>query len=113
MSGTASASGALPKPAVDFKLDWKNAATAQTKSSGLSGLSAAASGKFANDRVDFDANLVSKDGVLAKATGGVTIAGTAIRDLSINADIPALLKQISQMPSFPVSVPRARFRQAP
>ncbi|MBY5866569.1 translocation/assembly module TamB domain-containing protein [Rhizobium leguminosarum] len=90
VSGTASASGPLPKPAVDFKLGWKNAATAQTKSSGLSGLSAAASGKFANDRVDFDANLAGKDGVLAKATGGVTIAGTTIRDLSINADIPAL-----------------------
>ncbi len=95
VSGTASASGALPKPAVDFKLDWKNAATAQTKSSGLSGLSAAASGKFADDRVDFDANLSGKDGVLAKATGGVTIAGTAIRDLSINADIPALPANIA------------------
>ncbi|MBY3028675.1 filamentous hemagglutinin adherence factor [Rhizobium leguminosarum] len=95
VSGTASASGALPKPAVDFKLDWKNAATAQTKSSGLSGLSAAASGKFANDRVDFDANLTGKDGVWAKATGGVTIAGTAIRDLSINADIPALPANIA------------------
>ncbi|MGO6813689.1 translocation/assembly module TamB domain-containing protein [Rhizobium brockwellii] len=95
VSGTASASGALPKPAVDFKLDWKNAATAQTKSSGLSGLSAAASGKFANDRVDFDANLAGKDGVLAKATGGVTIAGTAIRDLSINADIPVLPANIA------------------
>ncbi|WP_037079210.1 translocation/assembly module TamB domain-containing protein [Rhizobium sp. CCGE 510] len=95
VSGTASASGALPKPAVDFKLDWKNAATAQTKSSGLSGLSAAASGKYANGRVDFDANLAGKDGVLAKATGGVTIAGTAIRDLSINADIPALPANIA------------------
>ncbi|ANP87448.1 translocation/assembly module TamB domain-containing protein [Rhizobium leguminosarum] len=95
VSGTASASGALPKPAVDFKLDWKNAATAQTRSSGLSGLSAAASGKFANDRVDFDANLAGRDGVLAKATGGVTIAGTAIRDLSINADIPALPANIA------------------
>ncbi|MBY5435978.1 translocation/assembly module TamB domain-containing protein [Rhizobium leguminosarum] len=95
VSGTASASGALPKPAVDFKLDWKNAATAQTKSSGLSDLSAAATGKFANDRVDFDANLAGKDGVLAKAKGGVTIAGTAIRDLSINADIPALPANIA------------------
>ncbi|RWX20414.1 filamentous hemagglutinin adherence factor [Rhizobium hidalgonense] len=95
VSGTASASGALPKPAVDFKLDWKNAATAQTKSSGLSGLNAAASGKYANDRVDFDANLAGKDGVLAKATGGVTIAGTAIRDLSVNADIPALPANIA------------------
>ncbi|MFS8147305.1 translocation/assembly module TamB domain-containing protein [Rhizobium sp. BR 249] len=90
VSGTASASGTLPKPAVDFKLDWKNAATAQTRSSGLSDLTAAASGKFVNDRVDFDANLAGKDGVLAKAKGGVTIAGAAIRDLSINADIPAL-----------------------
>ncbi|MDF0697711.1 translocation/assembly module TamB domain-containing protein [Rhizobium sp. MC63] len=95
VSGTASASGALPKPAVDFKLDWKNAATAQTRSSGLSGLSAAASGKLANDRVDFDASLAGKDGVLAKATGGVTIAGTAIRDLSVNADIPALPANIA------------------
>ncbi|MBB3137178.1 translocation and assembly module TamB [Rhizobium pisi] len=95
VSGTASAFGTLPKPAVDFKLDWKNAATAQTRSSGLSGLSAAASGKFANDRVDFDANLAGRDGVLAKATGGVTIAGTAIRDLSINADIPALPANIA------------------
>nr|WP_183855661.1 translocation/assembly module TamB domain-containing protein [Rhizobium sp. BK456] len=95
VSGTASVSGALPKPAVDFKLDWKNAATAQTKNSGLSGLSAAASGKYADDRVDFDANLAGKDGVLAKATGGVTIAGTAIRDLSINADIPALPANIA------------------
>ncbi|ANM12536.1 MULTISPECIES: translocation/assembly module TamB domain-containing protein [unclassified Rhizobium] len=95
VSGTASASGALPKPAVDFKLDWKNAATAQTRSSGLSGLSAAASGKYADDRVDFDASLAGKDGVLAKATGGVTIAGTAIRDLSVNADIPALPANIA------------------
>ncbi|MBX5048398.1 translocation/assembly module TamB domain-containing protein [Rhizobium lentis] len=95
VSGTASAAGALPKPAVDFKLDWKNAATAQTRSGGLSGLSAAASGKFANDRVDFDASLAGKDGVLAKAVGGVTIAGNAIRDLSVNADIPALPANIA------------------
>ncbi|WP_434733223.1 translocation/assembly module TamB domain-containing protein [Rhizobium sp. YTUHZ044] len=95
VSGTASASGALPRPAVDFKLDWKNAATAQTRSSGLSGLSAVASGKFANDRVDFDASLAGKEGMLAKAAGGLTIAGTAIRDLSINADIPALPANIA------------------
>ncbi|MBX4890437.1 translocation/assembly module TamB domain-containing protein [Rhizobium bangladeshense] len=95
VSGTASASGALPKPAVDFKLDWKNASTAQTRSSGLSGLSAAASGKFANDRVDFDASLAGKDGVVAKATGGAVIAGNAIRDLSVNADIPALPASIA------------------
>ncbi|ABC92596.1 hypothetical conserved protein [Rhizobium etli CFN 42] len=95
VSGTASASGALPQPTVDFKLDWKNAATAHTRSSGLSNLSAAASGKFANDRIDFDANLTGKDGLLAKATGGVTIAGTAIQDLSINADIPALPASIA------------------
>ncbi|SCB60370.1 autotransporter secretion inner membrane protein TamB [Rhizobium aethiopicum] len=95
VSGTASASGALPKPAVDFRLDWKNAATAQTRSSGLSGLSATASGKFANDRVDFDASLAGKDGVLAKAAGGAVIAGNAIRDLSVNADIPALPANIA------------------
>ncbi|MGO7601700.1 hypothetical protein ACC738_37640, partial [Rhizobium ruizarguesonis] len=85
---------------------------AQTKSSCLSGLSAAASGKFANDRVDFDSNLSGKDGVLAKAKGGVTIAGTAIRDLSINADIPALPANIANafvpdVMAFAESVPSA------
>jgi len=90
ISGKASASGSLPAPAVTFDLSWANAATHQTKSNGLTDLSAKAIGKYENNRVDFDANLGSGNGALLKATGGVTIDGTAIRDLAVNADIAGL-----------------------
>ncbi len=90
ISGKASASGSLPTPAVTFDLAWANAATRQTKSNGLTDLSAKATGKYENNRVDFDANLGSGNGALLKANGGVTIDGTAIRDLAVNADIAGL-----------------------
>ncbi|MBB3658897.1 translocation and assembly module TamB [Rhizobium sp. BK650] len=90
ISGKASASGSLPTPAVTFDLAWANAATRQTKSNGLTDLSAKATGKYENNRVDFDANLGSGNGALLKANGGVTIDGTAIRDLAVNADIADL-----------------------
>jgi translocation and assembly module TamB len=90
ISGTASAAGTLPAPAVDFKLDWKNAATRQTKAAGLSALSFNAAGKFADDKVDFDANLSSDSGVLLKATGGVALQGTNIQSLKVDADIANL-----------------------
>jgi len=90
ISGKASASGSLPTPAVTFDLAWANAATRQTKSNGLTDLSARATGKYENNRVDFDANLGSGNGALLKANGGVTIDGNAIRDLAVNADIAGL-----------------------
>ncbi|TCS02149.1 translocation/assembly module TamB domain-containing protein [Rhizobium sp. BK418] len=90
ISGKASASGSLPTPAVTFDLAWANAATRQTKSNGLTDLSARATGKYENNRVDFDANLGSGNGALLKATGGATIDGTDIRDLAVNADIAGL-----------------------
>ncbi|MFC5759110.1 translocation/assembly module TamB domain-containing protein [Rhizobium sp. GCM10022189] len=90
ISGKASASGSLPTPAVTFDLAWANAATRQTRSNGLTDLSARATGKYENNRVDFDANLGSGNGALLKANGGVTIDGTAIRDLAVNADIAGL-----------------------
>lgn len=90
ISGKASAFGSLPTPAVTFDLAWANAATRQTKSNGFTDLSAKATGKYENNRVDFDANLGSGNGALLKATGGVTIDGTAVRDLAVNADIAGL-----------------------
>ncbi|MBW9054322.1 translocation/assembly module TamB domain-containing protein [Rhizobium mesosinicum] len=90
ISGKASASGSLPTPAVTFDLAWANAGTRQTRSNGLTDLSAKATGKYENNRVDFDANLGSGNGALLKANGGVTIDGTAIRDLAVNADIASL-----------------------
>jgi translocation and assembly module TamB len=90
ISGTASAAGTLPAPAVDFKLDWKNAATRQTKAAGLSALSLNAAGKFADDKVDFDANLSGDGGLLLKATGGVALQGSNIQSLKVDADIANL-----------------------
>jgi translocation and assembly module TamB len=90
ISGKASASGSLPTPAVTFDLAWANAATRQTKSNGLADLSAKATGKYENNRVDFDANLGSGNGALLTANGGVTIDGTTVRDLAVNANIAGL-----------------------
>ncbi|KRB63019.1 filamentous hemagglutinin adherence factor [Rhizobium sp. Root708] len=87
ISGNATVSGALPLPAVDFKLDWKNAATRQTKSAGLSALSLNATGKFADNKIDFNANLTSAQRTLLNAKGTAELRNGAIGGLSVDADI--------------------------
>jgi translocation and assembly module TamB len=44
ITGNVTASGKLPAPALDFKLNWKNAATSQTKAAKLSSLGVTANG---------------------------------------------------------------------
>jgi translocation and assembly module TamB len=90
ISGTAKVSGALPLPAVDFKLNWANATTRQTKSANLSALSLDATGTFADNRIDFDANLASNSKTLLKAKGTASLEGANVRGLSVNADITDL-----------------------
>ncbi|NLS06669.1 filamentous hemagglutinin adherence factor [Rhizobium sp. P32RR-XVIII] len=92
ISGTVTASGSLASPTADFKIDWKNAATSQTKSARLSPLDLTASGKFADNRLDFDANASGADGASLKATGNVAIAGKTVESLRVDAaiaDLPA------------------------
>lgn len=90
ISGSAVVSGDLPLPAVDFKLDWANAGTRQTKSAGLSALSLNATGRFADNKIDFDANLSGKSGNLLKAKGSAALQGGSVRGLSVDADITNL-----------------------
>ncbi len=71
ISGTVTATGTPAAPAADFKLNWKNAATSQTKSAKLAGLSLNASGRFADNKLDFDTALTGKGGLSLKALGNV------------------------------------------
>ncbi|NNH33970.1 hypothetical protein C9413_32885, partial [Rhizobium sp. SEMIA 4085] len=87
ISGTAKASGTLAAPAVDFDLDWKDAATSQTKGAGLKALGLSTTGKFADNRLDFDANLSGPAETGLKANGNVVIAGTAVQNLDVNANL--------------------------
>ncbi|MGO8205292.1 hypothetical protein ACC735_39665, partial [Rhizobium ruizarguesonis] len=59
-SATVKATCALSAPSVDFKVDWKNAATSQTKGAGLSPLSIGASGKLAGNMLTVDTSLAVK-----------------------------------------------------
>ncbi len=95
ISGTAKATGALPLPSVDFKLNWANAVTRQTKSAGLSGLNLDATGKFADSKIDFDANLTSDRGSLLKAKGSAALDGAGVGGLSVDADITNLPASIA------------------
>ena len=87
LSGTAKAAGTLPAPAVDFDLNWKDAATSQTKSAGLKSLGLSATGRFADNKLAFDANASAAGGVAAKASGNAVVAGTTVQSLNINADV--------------------------
>ncbi|MGO7427835.1 hypothetical protein ACCT09_50970, partial [Rhizobium ruizarguesonis] len=55
ISGKISASGSLSAPSADFDLNWKDAATSHTKRAGLAALCVTASGKFADNKLDFNA----------------------------------------------------------
>ncbi|MFA1672469.1 filamentous hemagglutinin adherence factor, partial [Rhizobium mongolense] len=87
ITGTVSASGRLSAPAVDFDLNWKDAATRQTKGAGLKALGLSATGKFADNKLDFDANLSGPAEMGLKANGNVVIAGTAVQNLDVNANL--------------------------
>ncbi|SEH38597.1 autotransporter secretion inner membrane protein TamB [Rhizobium tibeticum] len=90
ISGTATASGSLPVPAVDFKLDWNNAGTRQTKAVGLSNLRLNAAGKLADNKITFDATLNSSRNTLLKAKGTANLQGASVQGLSVDADISDL-----------------------
>ncbi|APO76596.1 hypothetical protein AM571_CH03814 [Rhizobium etli 8C-3] len=87
ISGTAKASGTLSAPAVDFDLDWKDAATSQTKGAGLTALGVSTTGKFADNKLDFDASANAADGVALKAAGKVVVSGTTVQNLEIEANV--------------------------
>lgn len=90
ISGTFAASGKLPMPAADFKIDWKNVATSQTKAAGLSGVKLTAGGRFADGKLDFDTTVSANGGMGLKATGNVSLDGAAVRDLAVDATITQL-----------------------
>ncbi len=90
ISGTVTASGSLASPTADFKIDWKNAATSQTRKAGLSQLALNAAGRLANNRLDFNADLNGAGNLTLKAGGNAIIEGTTVKNLDVNANLSNL-----------------------
>ncbi|WP_337269329.1 translocation/assembly module TamB domain-containing protein [Oryzifoliimicrobium ureilyticus] len=95
ISATAKVAGSLPKPAIDFTLNWDGASTAQTKTAGLSTLTLKSKGTFADSAIAFNADLSDESRSLLKADGNVSLNGNAIGDLKINADIAGVPASIA------------------
>jgi translocation and assembly module TamB len=112
ISGKAAVTGTPAAPIADFTLDWKNAATSQTRAAGLSALSIGANGKFADNKLDFQTDLSGKGGVSLKAAGNFVTAGQNAQSLQVDADIVNIPAGLP-MPSFPGSMPRERSPAAP
>jgi len=87
ISGTAKASGKLPRPTADFNLTWSDAATEQTKKAKLASFDVSAKGKFADDKLDFDATASGTNSLSLKAKGNFIVSGTDANKLDVNADI--------------------------
>jgi translocation and assembly module TamB len=88
ITGTVGASGKLPMPDVDFKLDWRNAATSQTKGAGISPLSIGANGKLAGGRLTIDTNVTGDAGLSLKGGGNLAITGNRALDLRFTGNLP-------------------------
>ncbi|PKA42564.1 filamentous hemagglutinin adherence factor, partial [Rhizobium sullae] len=87
ISGTVTVKGTRAAPIADFKLDWKNAATSHTKGAHLAPLGVATTGRFADNKLDFDATVDGADGLSLKSSGNVVVAGTAVQNLDVNANL--------------------------
>lgn len=98
LSGALSASGPLAAPQADFKLDWANASVEATRSAGLNGLSAAATGRFADQVITLNQlGLQGPQGLSLNAQG--TIGVSADPALNVTAEftqIPAQLADIAR-----------------
>lgn len=91
ISGTVNASGKLPAPNVDFKLNWKNAATSQTKGAGLSPLGITANGKLVDNNLTIDTDLSGDGGLSMKGGGSVAISGNRALNLQFRGNVPFAL----------------------
>ncbi|MGO7770944.1 hypothetical protein ACC736_39705, partial [Rhizobium ruizarguesonis] len=72
-------------PPATFDLDWKSAATSQTRRAGLADLAVTASGRFADSKLDFATVIGGADSLSLKANGNVDITGTTIGKVTVDA----------------------------
>ncbi len=88
ISGTASVSGRPDDPDVTYKLDWKAAATNQTRQAGLPDLSVAAKGKLHAGNLSIDAGIQGGRGLNIASKGQVGLKGTRQISMSAKGNVP-------------------------
>lgn len=93
ISGNLASSGTPDAPVADFNLRWADAATAQTRAAGLSGLNLDAAGRLASGTLNVnDVRLTGPQGLSASAKGSIGLGGERPLDLTAQlASLPASL----------------------
>ncbi len=83
----ATVTGTTASPAVDFSLDWKNAATSQVRTAGLPALMVTAKGRLRDRRLTLDTT-VRGGGLTLTAAGTVDTGPAGALDLSVRGKLP-------------------------
>ncbi|MBD9374873.1 translocation/assembly module TamB domain-containing protein [Rhizobium sp. ARZ01] len=93
IGGTVNAKGTAAAPQVNYALTWNNAATAQTRSAGVSPLTIGANGQFADNTVQVQTNLSGPNGLAFRGGGTAGVAGNMTLDLTFSGTLPFALLQ--------------------
>lgn len=93
IGGTVAVKGKAAAPVVTYALDWKGAATSQTRGAGIGPLDISASGDFADNRVKLDTVLSGDGGLSFRGGGTVGIGGATPLALKFDGTVPFGLLQ--------------------
>ncbi|MCO6180283.1 translocation/assembly module TamB domain-containing protein [Ciceribacter sp. RN22] len=88
ISGTMTVNGRVAAPVVDYTLDWRNAAVAQTRSAALGDLNVNARGRFEGSRLTIDTRTTGAGGAVLTGGGSLVVSGRQDVDLRFAGDLP-------------------------
>ena len=88
ISGLVTVTGKPAEPDVRFKMNWENAATAETRSAGLAGLNVAADGRFFAQTVTVSLGASGGGGIDLKGNGSAALGGAQLLDFRLNGTVP-------------------------
>lgn len=88
ISGTARVTGAASRPTVGYQIDWTGAQTTQTREAGFGAMSIRSTGTYANDALEFTANVGDGSGLGMQGGGKVRLGGAVSLDLAFDGKVP-------------------------
>ena len=88
ISGQVTVTGKPADPDVRFRMNWENAATAETRSAGLAGLNVAADGRFFAQTVTVSLGASGGGGIDLKGDGSAALGGAQQLDFRLNGTLP-------------------------
>ncbi|MFC3161951.1 translocation/assembly module TamB domain-containing protein [Ciceribacter thiooxidans] len=88
ISGTVTVTGQATSPAVDYTLDWRNAAVTQTRSAAVGDLNINAKGRFEGNRLTIDTRTSGAGGAVLTGGGSLVVSGGQDVDMRFVGDLP-------------------------